>query len=52
MRRSDKCYNPKGVITIGDNAFYGYSKNLIIYEKKGSYAEEYAKNKAILFQVK
>jgi len=43
---------PKEVTDIGRDAFSECSDNLIIYGKKGSYAEKYAKENRITFQVK
>ena len=42
---------PKSVLSIGEYAFYNCSKDLVIYGESGSYAQSYAQQNNIPFQV-
>lgn len=42
---------PESIQEIGENAFYSNFKKTTLYVKEGSYAEQYAKENEILFQV-
>ena len=43
---------PASVTKIGNIAFADCDSKIVIYGKKGSYAESYAKDKKITFKVK